>query len=640
MLAVGCGDDVSTEGSGTGADQDVGNNTTGDIDEGDVSSTPDVTEADTAAEADGGDDATGDADDATDGGGADTPKPQDCPGGVGCPCEGNNDCDTAVCIDMPGGKKCTSLCTDDCPDGFSCQDVNPGSDPIFACVFKHLTLCTPCMKDTDCKNQGVAALCLDYGAEGRFCGGECSSAADCPQGYSCVDGEGVDGAKAKQCRLDTGVCPCSDWAIKNGAKTLCSLKNDLGTCTAERTCIPGGLSTCDAKPAVAEVCNAADDDCDGITDNLAPDYTCSNKLFADLGSKATCTDDAGCTEKGEKCDAGLCKQLVGECFGKPSCTVGGQLVCNGAKEPKAELCNADDDDCDGATDEDFVWKSPDDKELAIGASCGLGECGGGNVVCSGTKKAVCDSTGQSKDETCNDKDDDCNGTVDDAEKVCDDGDACTDDVCDGKESKCTNPAAVTCDDKNQCTKDSCDAKTGKCVFDDIKGASCDDGNACTEGDLCGTTDGKPACQSGADAKKCDDGNLCTDESCAPDKGCINLPNVATQTCYTGDAKTKGVGECKPGAQYCKDGVLGGACVGQFTPNKNEICDKLDDDCNGVIDNGCLATTVRASFASASGRLKGAKNTLRARLGGESQAGDAKGGKQELKLGFLAWLKSL
>ena len=61
----------------------------------------------------------------------------------------------------------------------------------------------------------------------------------------------------------------------------------------------------------------------------------------------------------------------------------------------------------------------------------------------------------------------------------------------------------------------------------------------------------------------------------------------SQKCFVGDAKLAGVGACKYGSQTCEAaGEFGkwGACVGSGKPTP-EICNGIDDDCNGVVDDG-------------------------------------------------------
>ncbi len=64
-----------------------------------------------------------------------------------------------------------------------------------------------------------------------------------------------------------------------------------------------------------------------------------------------------------------------------------------------------------------------------------------------------------------------------------------------------------------------------------------------------------------------------------------VPDVTTQRCYTGPAATLGKGICKAGMQTCI-GALG-SCDGQVLPLPLENCfNDLDDDCDGVVNNGC------------------------------------------------------
>ena len=55
----------------------------------------------------------------------------------------------------------------------------------------------------------------------------------------------------------------------------------------------------------------------------------------------------------------------------------------------------------------------------------------------------------------------------------------------------------------------------------------------------------------------------------------------SKPCYTGEASTKGVGECKSGKQTCQQGAWS-TCQGELLPGA-EICNGKDDNCDGKVD---------------------------------------------------------
>lgn len=64
----------------------------------------------------------------------------------------------------------------------------------------------------------------------------------------------------------------------------------------------------------------------------------------------------------------------------------------------------------------------------------------------------------------------------------------------------------------------------------------------------------------------------------------------SRSCYTGRNETKGVGPCKEGKQTCEKGGDGkpqwGQCEGQVLPI-GELCNnEIDDDCNGTVNDKC------------------------------------------------------
>ena len=85
-------------------------------------------------------------------------------------------------------------------------------------------------------------------------------------------------------------------------------------------------------------------------------------------------------------------------------------------------------------------------------------------------------------------------------------------------------------------------------------------------------------------------DTCVAGSCvhSPIEGCgATCIDGSTQACYTGPASTLNVGGCHAGTQTCVGGTWG-ACVGEATPTA-EICDEQDNNCNGIVDEGCGAT---------------------------------------------------
>ena len=89
-----------------------------------------------------------------------------------------------------------------------------------------------------------------------------------------------------------------------------------------------------------------------------------------------------------------------------------------------------------------------------------------------------------------------------------------------------------------------------------------------------------------------DGQVDEDCSCTP---------LTTRSCYSGDPAQSSVGQCHAGVQTCESmDEFGnwGACVGEVLPT-TELCNGLDDNCDGQIDEGLVMNCSSACGAGTS-----------------------------------------
>lgn len=286
-----------------------------------------------------------------------------CPGGAWCSCAVSQDCDGGYCIDTPDGKRCAAVCGADCPQGFSCQ-TQPVSRPLALCMPAYGNLCKPCKATADCGG----GLCVDEGPLGRFCGFDCNSDSDCPNGYGCLVAQSPEGPKAKQCvKLPAtgsqdayGTCSCwADWKAKGVATQCYGVQLDLsgkivGQCPGTRTCAPTGLGACILTAPKAELCDGFDNDCNGQIDENA----------GGCASDETCV--AGkCTKGCSAVDGGWSDWTWSSC----------SVACGGGTRTGTRTCSSPAPSCggkacegSGATSEACNTQACSGDELAIGTT--------------------------------------------------------------------------------------------------------------------------------------------------------------------------------------------------------------------------------------------------------------------------------
>ena len=383
---------------------------------------------------------------------------------------------------------------------------------------------------------------------------------------------------------------------------------DVGQCTSgTQLCTNGGWGVCNESVGPHfEVCDAIDNDCDGFVDEdiLRP---CGTDMGECVSGFETCgfgdwgqcsgvgptpeicdgldNDCNGLVDDDESCvactpgEVRTCGTTVGACStGNQTCVEGVWGECQGAVAPKVESCNSIDDDCDGSVDEGII------------RSCGtdVGVCSSGLQTCSWGVWSECNgATYGEEGETCNGIDDDCDGIIDNRDPPCscEDGttQACGTDVgeCVSGTQTCSENIWGECNTGHvEPVSEACDGLDNNCdgFVDENLVRSCgSDVGACVSGyEVCSVGNWAGCTDIGPSPEVCD----------GLDNDCNGIIDDAPEcNCTEGDMQQCGLslGECDFGMQECTGGVWG-ECVDSVDPIV-ETCNGLDDDCDGSIDEG-------------------------------------------------------
>jgi len=555
-------------------------------------------------------------------------------------------------------------------DATDCDDrdagINPGADEACNGV------------DDDCDDQ------VDEGLEGTW--------------YADADGDGYGDAETGQvsCDPDSGWvedgtdCDDDDADVNPGADETCNELDDdcdgevdegleatwyqdvdgdgYGDATTEQvSCDPGSGwvadgTDCDdsddqVNPGASEICNGIDDDCDDAVDDADPDIADASVWYQDDDDDGYGQDDAvldaceqpiGYAAYGGDCDDADPQYNPGateddcddpndyNCDGSVAYADGdgdGWAACrecddsDAAVNPDAtELCNGVDDDCDGSIDEDdaadaSTWFADSDGD-------GFGDASTSTDACSQpsghtSDDSDCDdgdaAVNPDATELCNSVDDDCDGDTDEDDAADastwyadSDGDGYGD--ASSTTAACSQPSGYTSDDTDCDDGDSavnpgatelCDGSDNDCDGDTDEEDAADASTwyADTDGDGYGdagiTMD---ACSqpSGytSDDTDCDDGDaavnpaateLCdgVDNDC---DGTVDEDDAADASTWYADSDGDSYGDAGSTADACEapsghvaDSTDCDDGDSAINPDATELCDGIDNDCDGMID---------------------------------------------------------
>ncbi len=422
---------------------------------------------------------------------------------------------------------------------------------------------SPCENNGDC-NSGY---CLE-GPNGKECVRTCQD--ECPTGYACRGVTDAGGDPTFLCLYEhISYCqPCNiDGDCETGIGGLSGAK-----------CLPGDADEPDLGSFCRTPCTAgscpAGATCEDVMIGAETKSLC-RPGSPNEAAECMCSSRSVALTLGTDCSI---ENALGICDGERICAVVGPVPACNAVVALAEACNDQDDDCDGETDEDFPTR---------GEACDGDDddkCQGGIFICANDGTLGCTDDATSDVERCDGADNDCDGETDesftDLGLSCDgpDADSCKDGLmaCDGLGIACDDGPDTATSGEELCNgvDDNCNIQVDEGFEDKNQPCDGDDGDGCKDGLFTCAADGL--------------GLVCNDDGSSK----VELCNELDDDCQNGPDDTfigklgpcdgLDADECPDGILVCAPDLVSLACTDDGV-SKIEVCNDLDDDCDGGTD---------------------------------------------------------
>ena len=468
---------------------------------------------------------------------------------------------------------------------------------------------------------GLVFICFVFNCSGpEICTGLIGTDTVDPKGAACklhceCNNQYYFGRCVKTRCVSFERSPC----ITKGQEQPCRIPKEFGEKCLDgvQICQPEGLAGLlwgDCQPKAKfekednpEVCfDKIDNDCNGKLDEKEP--ACAK--FCRPGSSRSCFSGTDKTR-----EIGVCRA------GTQACGKDGKWAkaCTGEKLPAPnELCNGKDDDCNGHIDDNV--KAPPCPKTTGPCSKAVKECRGGSgwAPCQTSTYQDHFPSYEVKETQCDGLDNDCDGKVDNnlPSVPCER----TSGQCRGAKRRCGGKSGwlhcTTADYQKtykgfESTETKCDGLDNDCngkIDDILNPPPCDRQKGICIGK-------KKTCGGQKGWKICNNVDFGVNFQQKEDK-CDGIDNdcdgVTDENCKCKPSAQQKCGPCNKGLQICKPNGNWGDCVGSGGSAGTEICDNKDNDCDGIVDEDLHKTCYSgASGTAGKGPCKSGLSTCKA-----------------------------